>query len=318
MLWNPKTLFSLLKETAVEWKGCSTARLGAALAYYTTFAIAPLFVITLSITSLWFGEEAARHELFGQIHGLVGEEGGKAIESIVTAASKKPETGGWATFLAAITLLLASTGVFIELQDALNTIWKVTREPGRGFRRFIKDRMLSFAIVVAMGFLLLTSLVLSAALAGFGKYMDELLGKHLIWSTLNFLLSLGVITAMFAMIYRILPDVNIAWRDVWVGAFMTALLFNLGKFLLGMYLGRSSVASAYGAAGSLVIILLWVYYSAQILFFGAQFTRVYANRCGSHLKPVAGAHFVEPTPAEKKVPTTGTKPATGKKRHAHA
>jgi membrane protein len=302
MLLTPKTVWSILKETAADWKDSHTPRLGASLAYYTVFAIAPLFIITLAVAGFAFGAEAARHELFGQIQGLVGNEGGKAIESIVTAASNRPKTGSWATLIALATLLVASTGVFIELQDALNTIWKVTRKPGRGLSGFVKDRLLSFAIVLGIGFLLLVSLVLNATLSAFGKYVTGFVGEHVILSALNFCVSLGIITTLFAMIFKVLPDVTISWHDVWVGAFMTALLFNLGKFLLGFYLGRSSVTSAYGAAGSLVIVLLWVYYSAQILFFGAQFTRVYANRFGSHLRPVQGAHFVEPPPAKRKVP----------------
>jgi membrane protein len=291
ILLNPKTFALLCRDTALEWKQSNTFRMGASLAYYTTFAIAPLFVIALSISSLWFGEEAARHELFGQLQGLLGEQGGKAIESIVTAASSKPDTGSFATVLATITLILAATAVFVELQDALNTIWHVEREPGSGLKQFVKDRLLSFALVVGMGFLLMVSLVLSAALSAMGRYVSGMVGEHAVWAVVNYLISLGVITALFAMIYKFLPDVKIAWRDVMVGALLTALMFNLGKYLLGLYLGRSSVTSAYGAAGSLVVILMWVYYSAQILFFGAEFTRLYADTYGSHLQPVKGARL---------------------------
>jgi membrane protein len=289
---NWKSVYRLFRETASAWIDSKAPRLGAALAFYTVFSVAPLFVIVLAVAGLWFGEEAARQELFNQINGLVGREGGEAIQAIVAAANK-PRAGVLATAIALVTLLVGATGVFVQLQDALNTVWSVKREPGRGLRHFIQDRLLSFAMVLGIGFLLLVSLVLSAALAAMGRFLNGLLpAQEIIWQGVNFAVSLGVITLLFAMIFKVLPDVQIAWRDVWAGALLTALLFNLGKFLLGFYLGRSSVASAYGAAGSLVIVLLWVYYSAQIVFLGAEFTRVYASKCGSHLKPGRGAQFV--------------------------
>lgn len=290
--WNPKNAFLLLKQTAKEWSNQDVPRLGAALSFYTLFAIAPLFVIVLAVAGLWFGEEAARRELFGQVSGLVGSEGGKAIQSLVVAADK-PKTGVWATVIAAVTLLVGATSVFVQLQDSLNSVWGVRRKPGGGLRHFIKDRLLSFALIVGIGFLLLVSLVLSAGLSVLGKFMGGLLpAQEVLLQVINFVVSFGVITLLFAMIFKVLPDVKIAWREVWIGAMITALLFNLGKFLLGLYLGRSSVTSAYGAAGSLVIVLLWVYYSAQILFFGAKFTQIYASRYGSRLEPMPGAEAV--------------------------
>jgi membrane protein len=284
--------FVLVKHTSMEWIDLGVSRMGAALAFYTIFAIAPLFVIVLAIASLWFGEEAARRELFGQVSGLVGSEGGEAIQALVSAAHHA-KTGVWATAIALATLFVGVTGVFVQLQDALNSIWGVRRAPGRGLRNFIKDRLLSFALIVGIGFLLLVSLVLSAGLSALGKYMGGLLPvQETLWQGINFVVSFGVITLLFAMIFKLLPDVKIAWRDVWIGAMLTALLFNLGKFLLGLYLGRSSVTSAYGAAGSLVIVLLWVYYSAQILFFGAKFTQLYASQYSSHLEPAPGTGTV--------------------------
>ncbi len=266
--------------------------MGAALAFYTLFAMAPLFVIVLAIAGVWFGEEAARRELFSQVSGLVGSAGGEAIQALVSAANK-PKTGAWAAVIAVATLFVGATGVFVQLQDALNSIWGVRRVPGRGLRNFIKDRLLSFALIVGIGFLLLVSLVVSAGLSALGKFMVGLLPEQgTIWQGINFVVSFGVITLLFAMIFKVLPDVKIAWRDVWIGAILTALLFNLGKFLLGLYLGRSSVTSAYGAAGSLVIVLLWVYYSAQILFFGAKFTQIYSTKHGSRLEPAPGARAV--------------------------
>ena len=287
-----KPTYELLKQTVSEWIDQGVSRLGAALAFYTLFAIAPLFVIVLGIASLWFGEEAARHELFSQVSGLIGSEGGEAIQALVSAAHK-PMTGAWSTVVAVATLFVGATGVFVELQDALNSIWGVRRMPGRGLRNFIKDRLLSFALVVGIGFLLLVSLVISAGLSALGTFMVGLLPAQAnIWQGINFVISFGVITLLFAMIFKVLPDARIVWRDVWIGAVITAFLFNLGKLLVGLYLGRSSVTSAYGAAGSLVIVLLWVYYSAQILFFGAKFTKIYSDRYRSHLEPVPGAEAV--------------------------
>ena len=284
-----KSLFALVKQAAAEWVDQDVASRGAALAFYTLFAIAPLFVIVLAIAGLWFGEEAARRELFSQVSGLVGRAGGEAIQALVSSA-RQPGAGPWATAFAVATLFVGATGVFVQLQDALNAIWGVRRVPGRGLRDFIRDRLLSFALIVGIGFLLLVSLVLSAGLSALDKFMVSLLpAQATLWQGINFVISFGVITLLFAMIFKVLPDVKIAWRDVWTGALLTALLFNLGKYLLGLYLGRSSVTSAYGAAGSLVVVLLWVYYSAQILFFGAKFTQIYSNRHGAYIEPVPGA-----------------------------
>jgi membrane protein len=289
---NFKTIYGLLRDSIWESMDGAIVSRGAALSFYTLFAIAPLFVIVLAVAGFWFGEEAARRELFGQVSGLVGSEGGEAIQALVSAAHK-PNTGVWATIFAVVTLFIGATGVFVQLQDALNSIWGVRRMPGRGLRNFIKVRLLSFALVAGIGFLLLVSLVLSAGLAALGKAMVGLLpAQETIWHVINFVISFGVITLLFGMIFKVLPDAKIAWRDVWTGAIITALLFNLGKLLLGLYLGRSGVTSAYGAAGSLVVVLLWVYYSAQILFFGAKFTQIYSNRFGEHLKPVQGAEVV--------------------------
>jgi membrane protein len=294
-----------MKQTATEWIDLGVSRMGAALAFYTLFAIAPLFVIVLAMAGLWFGEEAARRELFGQVSGLVGSEGGEAIQALVSAAYKT-KTGAWATVIAVATLFVGATGVFVQLQDALNSIWGVRRSPGRGLRNFIKDRVLSFALIVGIGFLLLVSLVLSAGLSALGNFMTGLLAaQEVLWQWINFGVSFGVITLLFAMIFKVLPDVKIAWRDVWIGALITALLFNLGKLLLGLYLGRSSVTSAYGAAGSLVIVLLWVYYSAQILFFGAKFTQLYSQRHNVRREPVPGVQTVsvEEVVSEPRRPT---------------
>lgn len=270
----------LVKETAVAWSGSNTPRLGAALAYYTIFAVAPLFIIALWVAGMLFGQEAARQELFGQINGLVGKNGSQAIQSLVAAANQ-PKAGTWASIGALAALFVGATAVFVELQDALNLIWGVIPKPGNGIRDFIKNRALSFAMILGIGFLLLVSLVLNAMLSAFGKFAGGagfLPNEQFFWKSVNYLVSLGVITLLFALIFKVLPDIKIAWRDVWVGALVTALLFNLGKTLIGLYLGRNSTVSAYGAAGSFIVLLMWVYYSAQILFFGAEFTRLYSGK----------------------------------------
>ena len=208
------------------------SRLGASLAYYTIFAIAPLFLIAISMAAFFFGQAAATRDLYHQINSLVGHDGGDVIQSLVAAAAHRPRAGLWATFGALITLGTGATAVFVELQDALNTIWCVESKGGGGVWCFIKNRLLSFAMVLGIGFLLLVSLLLNAALTALGSFASGILPeKRLVLDALNFVLSLGVITLLFALIYKLLPDVNIAWGDVWVGAFVTALLFNLGKFL---------------------------------------------------------------------------------------
>lgn len=254
------------------------AKWGAALAFYTLFAIAPLLVVVLAIAGFWFGEEAASRELFAQISALVGSESGKTIQALVIAANR-PLEGASATLMASITLLAGATGVFVQLQDALNFIWNVPRRGGQGLVRFVRGRLLSFALILAVGFLLLVSLVISASLAVVSEWVASSASREtLFWEVVNFVVSIGIITFLFAIIYKVLPDVKIGWRVVWRGALLTALLFNLGKHLFGLYLGRTGIASAYGAAGSLVVVLLWVYYSAQILLFGATLTQIYSRR----------------------------------------
>jgi membrane protein len=294
-----KTFYGLLQQAAGDWMSDNAPRLGAALAYYTVFSISPLMIIVVAIAGLWFGHEAARQQIFDQLSGLIGHQGAEAVQRVL-ANAHRPETGVFATLVAVITLLIGSTGVFVELQDALNTIWGVKAKSSKGWVSFVWNRVISFAMVLAIGFLLLVSLLLSAALAALGKYLGHFAPDiQLAWQVMNFLLSFGVITLLFALMFKFLPDVRIAWKDVWIGALITSFLFTLGKFLLGLYLGRTGVASTYGAAGSLVVVLVWVYYSAQILFFGAEFTQVHANRAGKHLKPV---EYAEPIKVEEALP----------------
>jgi membrane protein len=290
---TPKALFSVLKESASEWSADKASRLSAALSYYTIFSIAPLLVIAIAVAGLVFGQEAASNQIFGQIRGFVGDSGAQAIQGMVESASKTG-AGIVATVVGVVTLLLGASGAIGQLQDALNTIWEVKPKPGQGIRGFIRTRLLSFSMVLVIAFMLLVSLVMSAALAGFGHYLERILPiPPAALQALNVAVSFAVVTLLFCLIFKVLPDVKIAWRDVWIGGMVTALLFTLGKFLIGLYLGRGSATSVFGAAGSLVVILIWVYYSSQILFFGAEFTQVYANRFGSRLQPTPNAEPVK-------------------------
>ncbi|MDB6030547.1 MAG: Ribonuclease [Verrucomicrobiales bacterium] len=289
-----RTFVGVFRAAVANYSSDKIPRLSAALAYYTIFSLSPLFVFLVAVAGLYFGEEHGRKQLLDQIREYMGEQGAKALGSVLVKASK-PAAGILATIIVGVTLMLGATGVFVELQDALNTIWNVRLRTGQGVKGFIKNRLLTFAMVVVIGFLLLVSLILTAVLAGLGKFMGERFPLlEPIGQMLNLVLSFVVITLLFAMIFKILPDVKIAWKDVWTGAALTSVLFNAGKFLIGYYLGKSSVSSAYGAAGSLAVILLWVFYSAQILFFGAEFTEAYANKFGGCLIPKNGAEFMGP------------------------
>jgi membrane protein len=285
-----KIWWTLLKDTFQKWSTDKAPRLGAALSYYTVFSLVPLLILTIAIAGLVFGKDAAQQAMMGQIESLVGPQSAAAIQQMLEIA-QKPSSGALASLIAIGTLLLGASGVFAQLQDALNTVWGVEPKTGRGIWGVIKDRFFSFMAVLGTGFLLLVSLVLSAALAAFGKlFLSSLPGQETALHVANFAISFGVITLLFAMMFKLLPDAKIVWHDVWIGAGITSLLFTVGKFLIGMYLGKADVGSAYGAAGSLVILLVWVYYSSQILLFGAEFTSVYANRYGSHI--VAGTSSV--------------------------
>jgi membrane protein len=277
-------MWSLLRVTFSDWYEDRAQRMGAALAFYTIFALAPGLIIVLALAGLLIGPGAER-QILAQLHELIGEQGTKAIEATIQSA--RTETLGPAgTALAIIPLVFGLWGVFGELQDGLNTIWGVTPKSGRRVIDIIKARFWSFAMVVGIGFLLIVSLVLSAWLAAVSTYIGYLLPMPAsVLQAMNFVISFVVITGSFALIFNLLPDVKIAWRDVWLGAAVTSLFFAVGKSLIGLYLGKSAVASAYGAAGSLVIIVVWVYYSAQILLLGAEFTKVWTRRRGSGFAP---------------------------------
>jgi membrane protein len=284
-----KAIWDFVKETLEDWSEDRASRLAAALAYYTIFSLAPLLIIAIAIAGLVFGREATQGQIVTQISGLVGWEAAKGIQTLIENASKRG-SGSIATAFGIIVLLIGASGFFGQLQDGLNTIWEVKPRPGRGLLGIVKDRFLSFTMVLGVGFLLLVSLIISAGLAALGEFLGQFMpGTVIVGHLLNVIISLLVITLFFAMIFKILPDVKISWRDVWIGAAVTAFLFTTGKLLLGVYLAKSNIASAYGAAGALVVILVWVYYSAMILFLGAEFTQVYANRYGSHIVPARDA-----------------------------
>jgi membrane protein len=304
-LWKPRALWGLLKEAGREFVEDKAPRLGAALAYYTAFSLAPLLVIVISIAGLFYrsqgGQEAVQGHLTQQIQNLVGPEGAKAVEAMVANASK-PAAGTVASIVGIIMLLVGAGGLFGELQDALNTVWEVQPKPGRGILGALRERFLSFTMVLGSAFLLLVSLVVSAALAAlggmFGSWSTSIIGE-----AINFVVSFGVVTLLFAMIYRYLPDAKVSWRDVWFGSVVTAALFTLGKLLIGMYLGMAGTASSYGAAGSLAVLLIWLYYSAQIFLFGAELTKTYADRYGKRIEPTPNAEPVtEEARAEQGMP----------------
>ncbi|MEM9272557.1 MAG: YihY/virulence factor BrkB family protein [Cyanobacteria bacterium P01_F01_bin.143] len=279
-----KPILKLFKEAFREWQQDKASLLAAALAYYTVFSVTPLLVIAIAIAGAVFGEDAAKGELFQQINTLVGEQGAQVIE-IALANASKPEIGSAASIISIVVLLLGASGVFAQLQEALNTVWNVKPPKDKSIWQFIHKRLLSFGMVLVIGLLLLASLLISAILSGLSNFEAHLLPAWIsLGKYLNLVISFGLITLLFALIYKYLPDVRIRWKDVWVGAVITAILFSFGKFLIGLYLGRSSFGSAYGAAGSLIIFLAWVFYSAQILLFGAEFTQVYARKYGKRIK----------------------------------
>jgi membrane protein len=286
---DPRALLSILKEAYGDWSEDKASRLAAALAYYTAFSIAPLLLISIAVAGLVFGREAAQGQIFAQLNGMLGSDGASAIQTGI-ANSNEAGTGTLSAVIGIATLIWSASGLFGQLQDALNTIWEVQPDPHAGLVATLKRRFLSMTMVLGIAFVLLVSLVLSAGLSAVGGLMGDVLpGGNIVWQTLNFVLSFAIITGLFAAIYKVLPDATIDWSDVWIGAAATALLFTIGKVLIGVYLGHASVGSTFGAAGSLLVFLVWVYYSAQILFFGAELTQVYARRYGSRIVPAEGA-----------------------------
>jgi membrane protein len=286
----------LTRESFSEWSTDSAPRLGAALSYYTVFALAPLLVLVVAVATFFLGSEAAQGQLAAHLDGTLGKDAADTVQTMVAESSKTE--GGWlATVIGVATLLIGATGVMVELQGALNTVWKVKPKPGQGVKKLVRSRLLALGLVISMGFLLLVSLIASAALAWVAARVEDYLPE---WSVLNYLMgeaiTIGGVALLFALIFKLLPDAEISWRDVWIGALVTAVLFEIGKLLIGLYLGKASVTSTFGAAGSLAALLVWVYYSAQIVLLGAEFTRAYANHFGSHVVPTENA-----VPAEQEV-----------------
>ena len=278
---NFKQTWKLVKEAASSWIDDYAPSMGAALAYYTVFSIAPLLLIVISVAGLAFGEQAARGEIVGQLQGLMGVEAARAVESLLESVSE-PSKGITATVISFGVLLIGATTVFGELQNALDRIWRAPTHEQSGWWGLLRARVLSFGMILGVAFLLMASLVISAALAALSKWWSPIFGGwEVLAQIVNFVVSFAIVAAVFAMIYKVMPRVDVKWRDVWIGAIVTALLFTLGKYLIGLYIGRSSITSGFGAAGSLVVLLVWVYYSAQIFLMGAEFTWVYAHHFGS-------------------------------------
>lgn len=306
---------SLLKASGKASLDDNVPMMGAALAYYTAFSIAPILVIAIGVVGVVFGERGGEG-VFETIDGLVGEHGAQAVRAMVEGASSRPRAGVIAAAIGLVTLLIGGSGVFAQLQDSLNVIWKVSLKPGVGWGVTVRRRLFSFGMVGVIAFLLLTSLIVSAGLSAAGALVaGSLPGGEALWQGVNVAVSLGVVSLLFALIFKLLPDVHLPWRDALIGGFWTGVLFSVGKLAIGMYLGKSGIASAYGAAGSVIVLLLWVYYSSQIVLFGAELTRAYAERSGHRLRP---KHDAEPVVTVHELPASSPVPPVNGRRAAAA
>ena len=285
-----KNSWYLLRDTWYEFSDTNAFDKGAALAYYTIFGLPPILIIIINTIGWFFGEDAVSGEIYFQIKGLIGSEGALEVQRMVENISQSSELT-FATIVGVVTLLITATTMFISMQTSLNVIWGVKPKPKREYLKLATDRLLSFAMILSITFLLLVSLVVHAVMAKVGNYLIKILGETaiILIQTFNNMFSLAVVSFLFAAIFKFLPDAKIRWRDVWVGAIVTALLFSFGKFLIGIYLGNSNLASVYGAAGTVVVILTWVFYSSLILFYGAIFTLNYSRKFGSNIYPSAYA-----------------------------
>jgi len=306
---NIRQEWHLVRKTIAAWIDDYAPSMGAALAFYTMFSIAPLLLIIIAVAGWFFGAEAARGEILTQMEGLLGKEGATMIEGLIKAASS-PEQSAVATVIGVVMLMIGATSVFGELQDALDRIWRApVKVKTTGLFRLLRTRLLSFGMIFGIAFLLMVSLVVSAGLSALGKWWGPMFGE---WETIaqlvDFFVSFALITVLFALIYKFMPRVRIAWHDVWFGAAFTSLLFTIGKLLIGLYIGKSGVASVFGAAGSLAVLLLWVYYSAQIFLLGAEYTRVYAHDRGSKKDAVPPATAEDQPSRSTKEPLPSVKP----------
>ncbi|HEX2867898.1 MAG TPA: YihY/virulence factor BrkB family protein [Ignavibacteriales bacterium] len=297
---NFKGAWDFIQQIVNEYSDNKAPKLGAALAYYTVFSLAPLLVIAIAVAGLVFGPDAAAGRIYQEMQGLVGRQGAELLQTAIQK-SYSTHAGILATILGVVTLAIGATAVFIELQDSLDIIWKVKPVPQNAIWGFVKTRIISFALVVAMGFLLLVSLIISAGITALNSYMDSLgFVPVFVLQIINIVVTLAIIFALFALIYKVLPDVELTWKEVRFGALITAVLFQVGKYLIGLYLGSSTISSTYGAAGSFAVLLVWIYYSSQILFIGAIITYVYAKKSGWGVIPSAHAVKLHTETVEEK------------------
>jgi membrane protein len=317
-MMSPKHLMQMFVRAAKAWSDDYAPSMGAAISYYTVFSLAPLLVIVIAVAGAVFGREAVQGQIVAQLGGMVGQQGASLVQDLV-AASSDTDKGLVAGIISVFVLIVGATTVFTELQNALDRIWHIpASEKPQGIWAILRARLLSFGLILGLVFLLIVSLTVSAAVAAIGAYTSALLpGAETLLQVVNFAVSLGIATVLFAMIFKFMPNTRIAWRDVWVGALTTALLFEVGKFLIGLYLGRSSMTETFAAAGSLVILIAWVYYAAQIFLLGAEFTKVYAQEHGSHAAAramaMSTATAAEGAPAEGPAGAKGAaEPAVGK------
>jgi membrane protein len=292
-----KSIWQFLKTTINEWVEAEPFQLAAALSYYTLFSLAPLLLIAIGVAGFVFGREAAQNQIVETLQGMIGQDSAQTVQEMIQASNEKPKTGMMSTIIGFVALMFGAGGVVGQLQTSLNRIWEVKPKPGQGIWGFLRQRFFSFAMVLAIGFLLLVSLVVTAVLSSFTGMLSSYLGDAtFVAHALDILVSFGFVTLLFALIYKYVPDVEIQWRDVWIGAALTSVLFTLGKYLIGLYIGTSGVSSTFGAAGSLITILVWVYYSSLIFFLGAEFTRVYATEYGSGVAPAQNAQPMDAAP----------------------
>jgi len=292
-------IWKILKDTGKGFSDDKALKLSAALSYYTVFALAPLLLLLISLVGFFLGEDAVRGQLFSDINGLIGSDAAAQVQEMIRNLELSGKTGT-AVIVGAVTLLIGATSVFGEIQDSINIIWRVKAKPKRGWLKLLKDRLLSSSLIIGLGFLLVVSLIVNGALEAMSDWLKFYFPNItvVLFNILNIIISFGVITVLFGVIFKVLPDVKIHWKDVRTGAFFTACLFMLGRFLIGLYIQTTGTASTYGAAGSIIVILVWVYYTAAIMYFGAVFTRVYADYIGLRIEPAEYAVYVEQTEKE--------------------
>ncbi len=275
-----------VKETGRDWSNDNASRLAAALAYYALLSLAPVLMIAVAVAGFFFGTEEARGKVASELGGIVGGDAAKSVHAVAVASAESPSKGVVGTIAGIVALFFGASGVFYELQSSLNTVWEVKPKPGSGLWREVRSRFFSFTMVLSVAFLLLVSLVLSSLLSAAGTFFTGLLpGGEALWQVVNFVISGAIVAGLFAVIFKYIPDATISWRDVWLGGVVTSVLFTIGKFALGLYFGKAAVGSAYGAAGSIIALVVWVYYAAQIFLLGAEFTQVRARRSGRRIEP---------------------------------